>query len=133
MESQGIPQQFHAPCCGNGSLEPVRVVRKLACIIGVFASWSLYASAGYAGEDEWQGLPAGVGREEVFYACQACHSLKLVTQQGLDRYDWEETLVWMIEDQGMAKPDEEEWPLILEYLSTFYGRDKLAASMAAEN
>ena len=40
--------------------------------------------ATHFGEDaeDWEGLPPGVGREEVFYSCQACHSLAIVKQQG---------------------------------------------------
>ncbi len=108
------------------------IIRNFVFLV-VFASWGVQSPAGYASEDEWQGLPEGVGREEVFYACQACHSLMLVTQQGLDRESWEETLVWMIEEQGMGELDADEWRLILEYLSTFYGRDRKAKNMLPEN
>ena len=73
-------------------------------------------------EDEWDGLPPGPGREEVFYLCAACHSLAIVKQQGLNRADWEETLVWMVEEQGMPEPDEAERKAMLDYLSTHYGR-----------
>ncbi len=77
-------------------------------------------------EEDWQGLPAGSGREEVFYTCQACHSLRTVTQQGLSRDSWEETLHWMVEEQGMAEPDSDELELMLGYLSTYYGIDRAA-------
>lgn len=96
-------------------------------------SWGFIAPAAFADEDEWQGLPEGEGREEVFYACQACHSLMLVTQQGLDHYGWEETLDWMVDEQGMDELDPEEATLILGYLVKFYGRDRLAASLKNEN
>ncbi len=74
-------------------------------------------------EEDWQGLPAGPGREEVFYACQACHSLAIVKQQGLDRESWDETLVWMVEEQGMEPFDPEDRKLVLDYITTHYGRD----------
>ena len=74
-------------------------------------------------EEDWQGLPAGPGREEVFYLCQRCHSLAIVKQQGLDRNSWDETLVWMVEEQGMDPLDPEDRGLILNYLTTHYGRD----------
>ncbi len=73
--------------------------------------------------DEYGGLPEGLGREEVFYACQACHSLAIVKQQGLDRETWDETLVWMVEEQEMGPLDPEERKLILDYLATHFGRD----------
>ncbi len=74
-------------------------------------------------DDDWQGLPAGPGREEVFYVCQICHSLALVKQQGLNRDTWDETLIWMVEDQDMEPLEPEDRKLILDYLSTHYGRD----------
>lgn len=73
-------------------------------------------------QEDWQGLPPGVGREEVFYTCKTCHSLKMVTQQGLSRESWAETLEWMVEEQGMnpiEDPAVEE--RILQYLATHYG------------
>ncbi|MDX1402307.1 MAG: hypothetical protein R3245_10320 [Kiloniellales bacterium] len=73
--------------------------------------------------DDWQGLPPGPGREEVYYSCQACHSLAIVKQQGLSRESWDETLVWMVEEQGMPEPDPVERNLILDYLANHYGRN----------
>ena len=75
-------------------------------------------------EEDWQGLPPGPGREEVFYTCQACHSLRIVVQQGLSRDSWEESLVWMVEEQGMPEPDEETLTLMLDYLAEHYGVDR---------
>jgi hypothetical protein len=74
-----------------------------------------------AAENDWGGLPKGAGQEEVFYQCGSCHSLMLVKQQGLSRDRWEATLVWMIEEQGMSRPTDEKWALILDYLSTHFG------------
>lgn len=69
-------------------------------------------------------LPKGIGREEVFYTCSVCHSIKLVAQQGLDRYSWEETLEWMVEEQEMDRLDEENQKLVLDYLSEYFGIDR---------
>lgn len=33
----------------------------------------------------------------------------------------EESLVWMVEEQGMPEPDEATWALILDYLAEHYG------------
>ena len=73
-------------------------------------------------DDVWQGLPSGPGRELVFGICQACHSLAIVKQQGLDRDSWDETLTWMVEEQGMPELDADNRDLVLDYLSTHYGR-----------
>ena len=74
--------------------------------------------------EHYAGLPAGIGREEVFYTCQACHSLKTVTQQKLSRDVWDETLDWMIDEQGMDEPDEATRTLILDYLAIHFGITK---------
>jgi len=71
---------------------------------------------------KWQGLPPGPGREDVFYRCQACHSLMIVKQQGLSRAAWDESLEWMVEEQGMSPiEDESTRNRILEYLSANFG------------
>lgn len=87
------------------------------------------ATPGAAAEEEqdWQGLPPGKGREEVFYACAPCHSLRLVTQQGLSQERWETTLDWMIDKQAMPEIAAEDRKLIVEYLTEFYGEDRKAA------
>ena len=72
---------------------------------------------------EYGGLAEGPGREEVFYACQACHSLAIVKQQGLNRDSWDESLVDMVEEREMDPLDPEDRNLILDYLTTHYGRD----------
>ena len=72
-------------------------------------------------DEDFEGLPAGAGREEVFYLCAACHSLKLVTQQGLPRYRWDELLTWMTEKQGMPELDGTERSVVLDYLAEHYG------------
>ena len=70
-------------------------------------------------ERDWGGLPPGPGREEVHYTCTACHSIRMVTQQGLSRDRWDGTLDWMVEEQGMAEiEDAATRDLILDYLST---------------
>jgi hypothetical protein len=80
--------------------------------------------ASAAGEaDEFEGLPPGTGREETFYACSACHSIKLVVQQGLSRSAWKETLQWMVEEQEMEPLEEAEYKLVLDYLATHLNTD----------
>ena len=101
-------------------------------VMAVLAGWGALfpvvpaaepAASGTGEAEEFGGLPAGPGREEVFYTCQACHSLAIVKQQGLDRDSWDETLVWMVEEQALDPLDPEERKLILDYLTTHYGRD----------
>ena len=77
-------------------------------------------------DDEWLGMPAGPGREVVFYSCPACHSLMMVRQQGLDRATWDETLDWMVAEQKMDPLDPKDRKLALDYLSEWFGPDRKA-------
>lgn len=71
---------------------------------------------------DWAGLPPGPGREDVYYSCNSCHSLKLVTQQGMSRSRWDDTLDWMMEEQGMSEfPDDQTKKLVLDYLAQHFG------------
>lgn len=80
-----------------------------------------YLATHFAPSEDWDGLPAGDGREEVFYTCQACHSLAIVKQQGLTKQSWHETLVWMIEEQGMGDPGSDDLDKMASYLAQHYG------------
>lgn len=74
-------------------------------------------------EDEiaqW-GMPADVGRDEVEAYCGACHSLRLVAQQGLKREVWAELFIWMVEEQEMEEMPAEDSKLVLDYLSKHLG------------
>ena len=74
------------------------------------------------GSENWQGLPPGPGREDVLYRCGACHSLMIVKQQGLSRESWDESLEWMVEEQGMTPiEDEATRNRVLDYLATHFG------------
>jgi cytochrome c len=66
-------------------------------------------------------MPDHPGKEEVFYTCNACHSIRLVTQQRLPRQRWDELLDWMVEEQGMTELTADERRMILQYLATQYG------------
>ncbi len=81
-------------------------------------------------EEDYRGLPPGEGRDEVFAYCSACHSIRLVAQQGLTRADWTEVLVYMVEEHEMAELEPEDEKLVLDYLAHFYGRDRRARKMA---
>ena len=77
-----------------------------------------------AEEGEYGVLFEAPGVEETFYTCSACHSERLVAQQGMTRARWDGLLDWMIEEQGMAELEPDERALILDYLSTHYGPDR---------
>lgn len=86
-----------------------------------------FSSSSYsqqAEEDEFEGLAAGPGQEEVLIYCSACHSTRIVQQQGLSRDEWLETLEWMVEEQGLEEIDEPDLSLILDYLAKHYNVDR---------
>ena len=56
------------------------------------------------------------GRDETFYACTACHGFKLVTQQGMNRRQWDDTLNWMTTKHGMPALEGKDRELVLNYL-----------------
>jgi len=72
-------------------------------------------------QDDYDSLPEGEGKEEVYGICSACHSIKLVTQQGMTRKKWDKTLDWMYEQQGMPRLEPEVETVILDYLAKHYG------------
>ncbi|MGH6912583.1 MAG: aldehyde dehydrogenase [Geminicoccales bacterium] len=85
----------------------------LAAGLGLIAG----AAPARAQEDAFGGLPDGPGQEATFYACNACHSVRLVTQQRLSRQRWDALLDWMVAKQGMAPLPPEERAVVLDYLA----------------
>jgi len=81
-------------------------------------------AAAPAEPEDFGGLPPGEGREETHAICGACHSLRLVTQQGLDADRWDGLMEWMTEKQGMPRLDKDERERIVAYLAKFYGPDR---------
>jgi mono/diheme cytochrome c family protein len=65
-------------------------------------------------------LAEGPGRDETFGLCTACHGYRLVSNQGLTRDKWDETLTWMTERHGMPDIQGADRDLILDYLATHH-------------
>lgn len=82
-----------------------------------------FEPADYA-PDEFGVLFHAPGVEETYAYCAACHSERIVAQQGLTRDGWVELIDWMIEDQGMVEIDEPDLTYVLDYLSEHYGEDR---------
>jgi hypothetical protein len=72
----------------------------------------------------WEDMPAGEGRRETYAICSACHSMKLVEQQGMTREQWNDTLAYMVEEQGMAPLGPPLLDRILDYLALAYSPDR---------
>ncbi|WP_230532081.1 hypothetical protein [Microvirga roseola] len=73
---------------------------------------------------DFQSLPPGPGRDETIAWCSGCHSMALVTQQGMSRSRWDDTITWMVENQNMPEPTEEERKVLLDYLASHFGEAK---------
>lgn len=71
-------------------------------------------------EENPEDLPDGPGREETFYSCTPCHNFRLVSQQGMTRRQWDESLNWMTEKHGMNPIEGDDRKLILDYLEKHY-------------
>ena len=64
------------------------------------------------------------GASETFDACTPCHSERIVVQQGLTREQWDELMVWMVEEQEMEPIEDSALAVILDYLAEHYGPDR---------
>jgi len=69
-------------------------------------------------------MPEDKGREETYYACASCHSIRLVLQQGMKRDDWGYLLDWMEEEQDMEPLDAKTETLVLDYLAKHYNTNR---------
>lgn len=84
---------------------------------------ALLSSAGsFAQEETPETLPDFPGREETFGYCIGCHSMKVVSRQGMDRVRWDDTLRWMTEKHNMPEPDVEMRKTLLDYLAQAFPR-----------
>ena len=75
-------------------------------------------------ESQFQGLPPGKGREQVLENCTVCHSSAIILQNHMARKQWDETLTWMQEKQGLWDLEPELRKIILDYLATNQGVKK---------
>jgi mono/diheme cytochrome c family protein len=83
----------------------------------LFLAWAALATADDRGIEDF---PPGAGREETANLCAACHSGRLVSQQGMSRAQWDETLDVMTARHKMPKIEGEERKVILDYLAVAF-------------
>jgi cytochrome c len=76
-------------------------------------------------DHDYGGLP-DEARTLLYFACSACHSIHLVKQQGLNRKRWQETLEWMVDEQGMESLPTQDQERILDYLAKHFGEGRKA-------
>ena len=65
-------------------------------------------------------LVSAPGAQETFDSCNACHSERIVAQQGLAREQWEELLELMVDEHGMKPIGGSVRESILDYLAEHY-------------
>lgn len=68
-------------------------------------------------EERMEDLPEGPGREETFGLCSACHAYRIVSNQGMSRERWDETLTWMTQRHNMPPLEGDDRELVLSYLA----------------
>lgn len=69
-------------------------------------------------------LKIAPGVEETYLNCTACHSERIVAQQGMTRDRWADLFEWMWDEQGMHDIPPEEVDTILDYLAEHYNEDR---------
>ncbi len=89
-------------------------------LLPLFTVFLALAAPVYADDRGIEDFPEGKGREETANMCAACHSGRLVSQQGMTRAQWDETLDVMTERHKMPKLEGGERGLILDYLATAF-------------
>jgi len=82
------------------------------------------ATAETATDPDLGDLPIGVGAEDTYYQCIACHSTAIIRQQELTDARWDYLWGWMVEEQGMYEPDDEIKDTIMEYLKTHFSSER---------
>jgi hypothetical protein len=94
----------------------------LAALASLWAPPSAVAqqSRAVAEEDKPENYPAGPHRDDTFYFCTACHSFRIVAQQGMTTEQWHETLDWMEEKHGLPKTEGKERDDLVDYLATAF-------------
>lgn len=65
------------------------------------------------------GLVAADGLQEVITNCTTCHSSKLIIQNRMDKEQWNATIRWMQETQGLWDLGENQ-EIIVDYLTENY-------------
>ena len=92
------------------------VTALLLCVAAASAQTTQFTPRDEAPEN----FPAGAGRDETFYACTACHNFKLVAAQGMSRRQWDDSLNWMTEKQGMPALEGNDRKIVLDYLEAAF-------------
>ena len=92
-----------------------------ALVAATLAGAALAQTPAFNPRDEnVEDLPAGPGREETFGLCAACHAFKLVSNQGMSRAQWDDTVTLMTTRHNMPDVQGADRDVILDYLAAHY-------------
>jgi hypothetical protein len=93
-----------------------------ATVAGLLAVWAVAPAVAQAPaftprDERMEELPDYPGREETFGLCSACHAYRLVSNQGMTRELWDDTLTFMTQRHRMPDLQGADRDLILDYLT----------------
>jgi hypothetical protein len=93
----------------------------LVILVSPFAGPAFAQSPQFTPSEETpENFPAGVGRDETFHSCTACHNFKLIAAQGMSRRQWDESIALMVQKHGMHALDDKDKKIVLDYLETTF-------------
>jgi hypothetical protein len=74
-------------------------------------------------DDKYEGLAAGPGREDTYYTFRNCFKIGWIKRQKMTRTEWDMAVDQMLKDCKQEPLDADEKETIVEYLTTYYGRN----------
>ena len=98
-----------------------------------FLAYSILTTIGFSTanvlgtETHKSGLQTGNGLDLVLDNCTTCHSAEIILQNHMSRSDWNRTITWMQEEQGLWELELDDRKRIIDYLATYQGKTSTSA------
>tara|TARA_B100000686_G_scaffold350279_1_gene445811 strand:+ start:4341 stop:4730 length:390 start_codon:yes stop_codon:yes gene_type:complete len=89
---------------------------------GVLTTISFSTTTILGTETHKTNLQTGKGMNLVLDNCTSCHSAAIIVQNRMSRSDWNKTITWMQEEQGLWELALDDRNKILDYLATHQGK-----------
>jgi cytochrome c len=74
--------------------------------------------------EEYEGLKAGPGREETYYAFKGCYKIGWIKRQTLTRTQWDMAVDKMAQECNLEPFAPDDKQVIVDYLVAAYGRGR---------
>ena len=100
-------------------------------VLLVLALGSPLLRSGQGDGEDTDGLQPGAGREMVRAACTSCHTTEIIVAAHMTRRNWDTTLTWMEETQGLTRLEPAIRREILDYLESTQGLDEAEDAAAS--